>query len=134
MLCGVSARSWVLTGGWCDLQAKLIVVDADVPANSQVRTLVHDIIDALGVDSTNYSRAQAEVIVGTSTLVVFSGVDLDVSGETIPYVAGWGERGALEAVTEFAQLIDGLARRIAHAIEVPSDGDRAGSESGLIAA
>ena len=115
------------TGGWCDLQAKLIVVDADVPANSQVRTLVHEIPHALGVDYANYSRAQAEVIVDTTTLVVLSGVGLDVSGETIPYVAGWGERGALEAVTEFAQLIDGLARRVAHAIE-DAGGDHRATE------
>jgi hypothetical protein len=54
---------------------------------------------------------------------VLSGVGLDVSGETIPYVAGWGETGALEAVSEFAQLIDGLARQIGHAVEDPIDGD-----------
>jgi hypothetical protein len=77
----------------------------------------HEITHALGVDYANYSRAQAEVIVDTTTLVVLSEVGLDVSGETIPYVAGWGETGALEAVTEFAQLIDGLARRVAQAIE-----------------
>jgi hypothetical protein len=65
------------------------------------------------------------VIVDTTTLIVLSGIGLDVSGETIPYVAGWGESGALEAVTEFAQLIDGLARRIADAIEDHIDGDRA---------
>jgi hypothetical protein len=52
---------------------------------------------------------------------------LDVSGETIPYVAGWGETGALEAVTEFAQLIDGLARRVAHAIE-DAGGDHRATE------
>lgn len=115
------------TGGWCDRQAKLIVVDADVPANSQVRTLVHEITHALGVDYANYSRAQAEVIVDTTTLVVLSGVGLDVSGETIPYVASWGETGALEAVTEFAQLIDGLARRVAHAIE-DAGGDHRATE------
>ena len=122
------------TGGWCDMRGRRIVIDVDVPANAQVRTLVHEVTHALGVDYAKYSRAQAEVIVDTTTLIVLSGVGLDVSGETIPYVAGWGESGALDAVTEFAQLIDGLARRIAHAIEVPSDGDRAGSESGLIAA
>ena len=121
------------TGGWCDMRARRIVIDVDVPANAQVRTLVHEVTHALGVDYAKYARAQAEVIVDTTTLIVLSGVGLDVSGETIPYVAGWGESGALDAVTDFAQLIDGLARRIAHAIEVPSDGDRAGSESGLLA-
>jgi len=38
------------TGGWCDLKAKQIAVDADVPANAQVRTLVHEVTHALGVD------------------------------------------------------------------------------------
>jgi hypothetical protein len=73
------------------------------------------------------------VIVDTTALIVLSAVGLDVSGETIPYVAGWGESGALEAVSECAQLIDRLARRIAHAIEGPSDGDQAGVEYHLAA-
>ncbi|MBV9192900.1 MAG: hypothetical protein JO168_02065 [Solirubrobacterales bacterium] len=113
------------TGGWCDRHAQRIVVDADVASNAQVRTLVHEITHALGVDCAKYSRAQAEVIVDTTTLIVLSGIGLDVSGETIPYVAGWGESGALEAVSEFAHLIDGLARRIADAIEDHIDGDHA---------
>jgi hypothetical protein len=35
-----------------------------------------------------------------------------VSGESVPYVAGWGEDGALEAVTQFAKMIDSLARQV----------------------
>jgi hypothetical protein len=42
---------------------------------------------------------------------VLGGLGLDVSGETVPYVAGWGEDGALDAVTQFAALIDSLAHR-----------------------
>jgi hypothetical protein len=45
---------------------------------------------------------------------------MDTSGETVPYIAGWGETGALEAVTEFAQLIDTLARGVEAAI-APGD-------------
>jgi hypothetical protein len=52
----------------------------------------------------------------TATLIVLSGVGLDTSGETIPYIAGWGESGALEAVTDHAGLIDRLARTIEDAI------------------
>lgn len=36
-------------GGWCDSQAKRIVVDASLPANAQVRVLVHELAHALGV-------------------------------------------------------------------------------------
>jgi hypothetical protein len=120
------------TGGWCDPRAQGIVVDADMPANAQVRTLVHEITHALGVDYAKYSRAQAEVIVDTTTLIVLSGVGLDVSGETIPYVAGWGECGALQAVSDFAQLIDALARRIAHAIEEPLNSDPVGVQHQVV--
>jgi hypothetical protein len=71
------------------------------------------------------------VIVDT-TLIVLGAVGLDTAGETIPYVAGWGESGALEAVTEFANLIDTLARRIEAALD-PSEvieGSSSGSQPG----
>jgi hypothetical protein len=41
--------------------------------------------------------------------------------ERSPYVAGWGEDGALDAVTEFAQLIDDLARRVEAALSTTRD-------------
>jgi hypothetical protein len=44
---------------------------------------------------------------------------LAVDGESIPYVAGWGEHGALEAVMEFAETIDTLARRLEEAVSDP---------------
>ena len=108
------------TGGWCDQKARRIVVDADQPANAQLRILIHETIHGLGVGYAEYGRARAEVMVDTATLIVLGAVGLDSSGETVPYVAGWGETGALEAVTEFAQLIDTLARRVEAAI-TPSD-------------
>ena len=104
------------TGGWCDQKARRIAVDVDQPANAQLRILIHETIHGLGVGYAEYGRARAEVIVDTATLIVLGAVGLDTSGETVPYVAGWGETGALEAVTEFAQLIDTLARRVEAAI------------------
>jgi hypothetical protein len=98
------------TGGWSDARGKRIVVDSSQSVNGQIRTLVHELVHALGVDYQTHTRPQAEVIVDTATLIVLSGAGLDTSGETIPYVAGWGETGALEAVTEHAELIDRHAR------------------------
>jgi hypothetical protein len=109
------------TGGWCDSHAKRIVVDSGQPVNGQVRTLAHEVVHALGVNYQTHTRPQAEVIVDTATLIILSGVGLDVSGETIPYVAGWGEAGALEAVTEHAELIDRLARTVENAISPDAD-------------
>jgi hypothetical protein len=105
-------------GGWCDSRAKRIVVDADAPANAQLRTLIHETAHALGVDYECFSRKQAEVIVDTVTFIVCAGVGLAVDGETIPYVAGWGEDGALNAVSQFADTIDRLARRIEDALQL----------------
>jgi hypothetical protein len=99
-------------GGWCDRKNKRIVIDADVPANAQLRTLIHETAHALSVDYERYSRAQAEVIVDTVTLLAASSVGLRVDGETIPYVAGWGESGALEAVTQFAETFAGSRGRL----------------------
>lgn len=77
---------------------------------------MHECAHALGVDYERYSRARAEVIVDTVTFLVAASVGLAVDGDTIPYVAGWGEHGALEAVTESAETIDNLARRIEAAL------------------
>jgi hypothetical protein len=99
-------------GGWCDLKAKQIVVDAGAPANARLRTLIHECAHAMGIDYASYSRAQAEVMVETATLLAASTIGLAVDGESIPYVSGWGEDGALEAVSQFAATIDQVARRI----------------------
>jgi hypothetical protein len=107
-------------GGWCDAEAKRIVVDADAPANAQLRILIHETIHALGVGYAQYGRARAEVIVDTATWLAAASVGLDVSGESVPYVAGWGERGELDAVTEFAQTIDGLARQVEDVLRAAS--------------
>jgi hypothetical protein len=118
------------TGGWCDSRRREIVVDEQLPANAKVRVLVHEIAHSLGVGYSEYGRAQAEVLVDTVTYVVLSGqAGLDVGGESIPYVAGWGEQGALDAIREFAGTVDQIARRIEDAITpgsapVPADHPR----------
>jgi hypothetical protein len=108
-------------GGWCDAKRKRIVVDAAAPANARVRTLVHETIHALGVGYAEFGRERAEVIVDTATYLVCGGLGLDVGGESVPYVAGWGEDGALEAVTQFAKMIDELAHRVEAALTSNDD-------------
>jgi hypothetical protein len=51
------------------------------------------------------------------TYIVCAGAGLDVGGEAIPYVAGWGEGDAAAAVTRFAETIDQIAQHIEAAIE-----------------
>jgi hypothetical protein len=71
---------------------------------------------AHGVGYEQYPRAQAEVLVDCVTHIVCSSVGVDVGGESIPYIAGWGEDGALDAIREYAQTIDTIARRIEDAL------------------
>jgi hypothetical protein len=58
-------------------------------------------------------------MVDTVNYMVCAGLGLAIDGESIPYIAGWGERGALDAVNEFATIVDASARRIETAIRWP---------------
>jgi hypothetical protein len=62
------------------------------------------------------------VLVDCVTYVVCSSAGLDVGGESIPYVAGWGEDGALDAIRQYAETVEAVARRIEDAL-----GDRSGT-------
>lgn len=98
--------------GWCDTRSRRITVDSRAPANAQVRALIHECVHALGIDYERYPRDSAEVIADTVAFVVCSSVGLVLDTDSVPYVASWGADGALAAVTDFAQTIDALARRI----------------------
>jgi hypothetical protein len=98
--------------GWCDVANRQIVVNWELPSNAQVRVLVHEIAHALGVGYREYGRRRAEVLVDTVTYIVCGSVGLDTSGSSVPYVAGWGESGELDAIRGYAETIDEIARRI----------------------
>lgn len=112
-------------GGWCDSKLREIVV-ATGPANRQVRTLIHEIGHAHGLHYEGLGRERCEVLVDCVTYVCCASVHLDVGGESVPYVAGWGEDGALDAIREYAQTIDTIARRIEDAL-VPKPDASAGA-------
>lgn len=119
-------------GGWCDAKHKEIVV-ATAPANRQVRTLVHELAHALGVGYEQYGRERAEVLVDCVTYCVLGAAGLEVGGESIPYVAGWGEDGALDAIREYAETIDTIARRIEDAVGSAAEESCASDSEGLAA-
>jgi antirestriction factor ArdC-like protein len=98
--------------GWCDARQREIVVNAALSANAQVRVLVHEIAHALGISYKQYGRNRAEVIVDTVTFIVCGSIGLDTSDSSVPYVADWGEDGALDAIRAYAQTIDEVARCI----------------------
>lgn len=103
--------------GWCDYEEHEIVVNEDVSPNAQVRVLVHELAHAQGVSYKDFGRRKAEVLVDTVTYIVCGSVGLDVSGESVPYIAGWGEKDdALAAIREYAETIDKIAGRIEDAL------------------
>ena len=55
------------------------------------------------------------------TFVVCRAVGLQVDGESVPYVADWGEGGALHAALELAETIDALARRVENAAQAEDE-------------
>jgi antirestriction protein ArdC len=89
-----------------------IVIDETLPANGKVRTLVHELAHAQGVTYKQYTRGEAEVIVETAATIVCGALGLDTSGESIPYIAGWGESGDLDAIRRHAETVDEIARKI----------------------
>jgi len=43
---------------------------------------------------------------------VRSSVGLDTAGSSVPYIAGWGKHGQLDAIKHYAETIDTIARGI----------------------
>jgi antirestriction protein ArdC len=103
-------------GGYCDYRAKRIVIEQRKPPNAKVRVAVHELAHAFGVSGRRFGRERAEVIVECAAFIVCSALGLASDGESVPYLAGWGEDGALQAIIEAAELIDQIASRIETAV------------------
>lgn len=92
-----------------------IVVDATLSAPDAVRTLTHELSHALGVGYEEFGRARAEVIVEAATTVALGSLGFDTSGESLAYIAVWGEGDDLAALQQDLERIDEVATRIEQA-------------------
>jgi hypothetical protein len=52
------------------------------------------------------------VIVETAAVIVCGALGLDTRGESIPYIAGWGEANDLEAIGKHAATVDEIASQL----------------------
>jgi antirestriction protein ArdC len=96
-----------------------IVVDngAGRSPNAEIQTLIHELahllirVDRRDDDPKLTYRAE-EVVVESVAYSVCGGLGLDTSGDSVPYLAGWGGEGATDQLEHYAALIDRLAGRI----------------------
>jgi antirestriction protein ArdC len=106
------------SGGFCRASERLITVSTNTTStNGRVRTLIHELSHAVGVPTyKEHGRADAEVIVETAAVIVCGSIGLDTSGESIPYIAGWGEDNDVEAIRRYAETVDTIARTLESAV------------------
>ncbi len=96
-----------------------IVIDngADRSPNAEIQTLVHELAhlliraDCRDEDPKLSYRAE-EVVVESVAYTVCAGLGLDTSGDSAPYLAGWGGEEAGDQIEAYAALIDRLASRL----------------------
>jgi hypothetical protein len=110
------------TRGSVDLLTNHVKVSGLMECNGQARTMIHELAHVIGdVNYTNYTRAQAEVIVESAAFIATQRIGLDTSGMSVPYIATWGAdaedpKAALKIIKEFAEFIDTVAERIIEAV------------------
>lgn len=108
-------------GGWCDANARDIVVDSSAAVDQQVRVLTHELCHAQGIGYEEYGRERAEVIVEAAAHVALEAMGFDTSGEAVPYIAGWSARDDLATLREDLTTIDKIAARVEDALSTTTE-------------
>jgi antirestriction protein ArdC len=116
-----------------DLQ--VISLNQNNSPNHQIKTFVHELAHALLRHTTEtedvaLSYSEEELVVESVALSVVSGLGLDTSGYSIPYIASWSQDEAALAIIETcAEIIDRLAKRIEEAIgDSPASDDQVAAQ------
>jgi hypothetical protein len=106
------------------VQSQRIAIREDMPANAQVKTLIHEPAHALlraesSEDDPALEQAAEELVVESVAYTVCGALGLDSAGYSIPYLASWSGEGEIDTLERTAALIDRLARRIEDAAVDP---------------
>jgi hypothetical protein len=103
-------------GGWWDPRTATVTVVGRGSLNAQLRVAIHELTHASGITSNNpdldLTYGEAEVAVECVSYMVASTAGLDTSGESIPYMAGWGGEDARAKVRALAEVIDRAAKQL----------------------
>ncbi len=105
--------------GYCQPEAKRIVIAERLDANAQLATLIHELAHALVAadpDAPKLDYAQGELIAESIAFCCCQTVGLETSANSIPYLTSWAETASLEVLEQTAGLTDRLATRIETAL------------------
>lgn len=114
--------------GYYEVESRRIAIAEDMPANAQVKTLIHELAHALlraepSEDDPALEQAAEELVVESVAYTVCGALGLDSAGYSIPYLASWASDGDLDMLEGTAALIDRLARRVEDAAVDPGGPD-----------
>jgi len=114
--------------GYYEVDSRRIAIAEDMPANAQVKTLIHELAHALlraepSEDDPALEQAAEELVVESVAYAVCGALGLDSADYSIPYLASWAGEGDIDTLEGTAALIDRLARRIEGAAVDPGGPD-----------
>ena len=104
--------------GLCDHHNRVISVSDQLAPNGQVAVLIHELAHALVGRASGLAHAVEEVVVEAVAYLGCAAAGLDSGCDSVPYIACHGDEQAIEALSDAAELIDALARRIERALQL----------------
>jgi antirestriction protein ArdC len=102
--------------GLCEFGRRRISVGESLAPNAKVATLIHELAHALVGQRSGLARVVEEVVVEAVAYIGCASAGLDTGCDSVPYIAAHGDEEALATLTDAAELIDALARRIEQAL------------------
>ena len=105
--------------GFCVQRTKKIVVKQELSGNGKVHVLIHELAHAYGAGYKEFGRKDAEVVAEAASYIVCAGIGLDVSSNSVPYIARWSSADT-EKLLDVVSAVDEIARKIENAI-APAD-------------
>ena len=112
----VVRRQLAAADGLCDYGQRVIAIKDALAPNAQVAVLIHELAHALVGRHSGLTHPVEEVVVEAVAYLGCAAAGLDTGSDSIPYIAAHGDEQALETLTNAAEVIDALARRIEQAL------------------